>query len=313
MNENCEVVILCGADSPERDVSIRSGLHAKELLEAKMEVRLFELGTNELPHGLDPRRSIIFPLIHGNFGEDGGLQRLLDDAGFTYVGSGADSMEITINKARTKDLVSTVAVPVLAQHTFDWSKKNDMPFGEICRLLDSGGKLFLKPNRGGSSIRCSPCRDEAQWRMALEESVDDGDWIVEPYCLGGRDVTVAVLHGHAIAVMEITHGENFFDYDAKYSVGMAKHICPAPVGEKIAKQLRGHAERAFSICKCRDWARVDFIIGDSGVFFLELNAIPGFTRTSLYPDCAKGAGMTPAQCLEKLLEPALLRHGNRWQ
>jgi D-alanine-D-alanine ligase len=312
LSENREVVILCGAESSERDVSIRSGLHAKELLDGKIDVRLVTLDRNELPDHLNPSRAIIFPLVHGAFGEDGKLQKLLDDEGFVYVGSGADSMEITINKARAKDLVAAVAVPTLPHHLFNWTRKNELPFDELCRCMGCGGKLFLKPNCGGSSINCAPCCDGAQWSMALDTKVLCGDWLAEPYCLGCKDITVAILHGHAIAVMEVSHGCNFFDYDAKYSAGAAKHICPAQVGEDVIEQLRSYSERAFSVCKCRDWARVDFIVGADGVFFLEVNAIPGFTKTSLYPDCAIGAGMSPTQCLMKLLEPALERHRKRY-
>jgi D-alanine-D-alanine ligase len=277
-----------------------------------MNVRLVELARNALPSDLDPRRSVIFPLVHGDFGEDGRLQRFLDDGGFVYVGSGGDAMEITINKARTKELVSTVSIATLPHHLFAWTEKNDLSFGEICSSLDSGGKLFLKPNCGGSSIGCTPCSNGAQWRMALENDVNGGDWLAEPYCLGGRDITVAILHGRAIAVMEVVHEKKFFDYDAKYSPGAAKHICPAEIGEDTAKLLRDHSEIAFSVCKCRDWARVDFILCGGEAFFLEMNAIAGFTETSLYPDCAVAAGMTPSQCLVELIDAAMRRHGDRY-
>jgi D-alanine-D-alanine ligase len=310
LNANHEVLILSGAISSEREVSLRSGQNAYRLLADLLPVRLCELADSELPPGLDPRRTVIFPLVHGEFGEDGHLQALLDRDGFVYVGSGKDSMELTINKARTKERVTAGDIPTLPHFTFSVAEKEKLSFEKACGSVGAA-ELFLKPNDRGSSIHCYPCVDEESWIRALAD-VEEGQWIVEPLCRG-RDVTVALLHGKALSALEVSHGGNFLDYQAKYSVGAAEHLCPAPIGGVLTARLRNYAERAFSLCDCRDWARVDFLLRpDGAIFFLEVNGIPGFTETSFFPDCAAGAGISPAECLQKLIGPTLERHRYRY-
>jgi D-alanine-D-alanine ligase len=308
LSQNCEILILSGAISSEREVSLRSGRNAYELLVPHMPVRLIELQRNELPDGLDPCHCVIFPLIHGEFGEDGQLQALLEGKGFVYVGSSKDAMELSISKMCTKERVAAGGIPVLAHCAIDGAKAKGLSFEEICRLLDSD-HIFLKPNGKGSSIQCFPCVDADRWASAVAQ-VDSGLWIAEVF-FPGRDLTVAVLHGRALPVLEALHGGEFLDYDSKYSVGTSGHVCPAEIGGDLEERLRNYAERAFAICGCRDWARVDFLLRSDGcIFFLELNGTPGFTKTSYFPDCAIGSGISPAECLMQLVQPALERHRN---
>jgi D-alanine-D-alanine ligase len=310
LKDAVKVVILSGAISEERDVSLRSGRRAHRILAQHFPTCLIELESNSLPKDLDPRRALIFPLIHGNFGEDGHLQRLLEVDGFIYVGSGIPSMELTINKTLTKNCVAEGGVPVLPQIAFSARKPMEFSFGDLCQRIGAR-ELFLKPNDKGSSLQCYPCRNATQLAEALE-NVRDGEWVIEALCRG-RDLTVGVLHGRALAAVEIRHGDGFFDYDAKYTAGRAEHIVPATIGEDLAFRMRFLAERSFALCHCRDWARVDFILREDGEpFFLELNSIPGFTDTSLFPDSATGCGISPEDCLCALVRGAMERHRQRF-
>ncbi|MDR1436049.1 MAG: hypothetical protein LBI39_02480 [Puniceicoccales bacterium] len=307
MRENCEVVILCGANSPERSVSLRSGRNVAALLKGIMPLRLIELQENIMPTDLDPRRSIIFPLVHGDFGEDGKLQKMLDGGNFVYIGSGNESMELTIDKARTKNLLASFAIPTLPHRTFRWNGTCDVSLEKI--FNDIGGGLFFKPNCGGSSIDCFRCDEVGRCASTLEKIGRRVEWIVEPFCGECVDITVALLHGKALAAMMLRHSGDFLDFNGKYSADGAKHLCPAPIGDALTEQLFSCAERAFLLCGCRDWARVDFLLDGSGdFFFLEVNGVPGFTETSFFPDCAIASDLGAVECLKSLLEPALRRH-----
>jgi D-alanine-D-alanine ligase len=296
-----EVVILSGAVSGERDVSLRSGRRVFSELDGQLPRRLVELEKNALPGGLDPARSVVFPLVHGDFGEDGQLQRLLEERNLSYVGSGSESMELTIRKGRTKERVRRVGVPVLPSLAFSAGSRPPS-FSRLCEIL-SAPALFLKPDALGSSLFCRPIRGEGEWEEALG-GCRSGDWLVEPLCRG-REFTVGLLGDRPLAVLEIVHGQDFLSYAGKYAAGGARHLCPAPVGMGLESSLKELARLAFTACGCRDWARVDLLLdGDGRPYFLEINAIPGFTATSLYPDSALGAGFSPPELLRAIVARA---------
>jgi D-alanine-D-alanine ligase len=310
LNKTIEVIILSGAISGERDVSIRSGQRVYSLIRKYYPARLIVLDDNELPGNLDPRSTLIFPIIHGDFGEDGRLQRLMEIGGFVYVGSDASSMELTVDKALTKNCVAEGCIPVLPHVTFCAQKCNMPSFNDLCQRIGSL-ELFIKPNDKGSSIQCFQCHTAERF-ADFTESVCEGTWIVESLC-PGRDLTVGVLIGRALSVVEICHNAEFLDYDSKYIPGRSQHIAPAPIGADLTSQIMDFAELAFARCKCRDWARVDFLLrNDEKLFFLELNSIPGFTDVSLYPDSAIGCGISPGDCLCALVNEAMKRHRQRF-
>ncbi|MDR0727966.1 MAG: D-alanine--D-alanine ligase [Puniceicoccales bacterium] len=299
-----EVVILCGAVGPEREVSIRSGRHAAKLLSRHYPVRLIELHENKLPDGLNPETDLIFPLIHGDFGEDGQLQRLLDGGGFTYVGSGVECMELTIDKSRTKKVAQSLAIPVLPEIAFEGGKLENFSFADACERLGCS-ELFLKPRNKGSSIGCHRICGEDDWAKYVLP-IADGSWLLEPLC-AGRDLTIGVLQGEPLAILEIMPKHEFFDYQSKYTPDGARHTCPAPLGEPLTQTIGKHAREIFRACNCRDWCRIDFLFGNDGkVYFLEVNTIPGFTDGSLYPECALGAAIAPGEVLCKIIAPAAL-------
>ncbi|MDR2340944.1 MAG: hypothetical protein LBD72_01240 [Puniceicoccales bacterium] len=300
-----EVVVLCGAVSPEREVSIRSGHHVAKLLSRHYSVRLIELDENRLPAGLNQETDLIFPLTHGDFGEDGCLQRLLDGAGFTYVGSGAESMELTIDKSRTKKVAQNCAIPVLPEIAFEGGKLENFSFADACKRLGCSA-LFLKPRNKGSSIGCHRICGEDDWAKHVLP-IADGLWLLEPLCTG-RDLTVGMLHGEPLAILEIVPRYEFFDYNSKYTPNGARHICPAPIGETQTRAIGNYAREIFRACSCRDWCRIDFLLGNGGeAYFLEVNTIPGFTGGSLYPESALGASIATNEVLCKIITPALYR------
>jgi D-alanine-D-alanine ligase len=304
-SKSFEIVVLCGAISPEREVSIRSGHNVARLLSRHYPIRLIELNENKLPPGLDPEPALIFPLIHGDFGEDGQLQRLLDGGGFTYVGTGVEGMELTIDKSRAKKRVQNCSIPVLPEIAFAGGELGDFTFASACERLGCP-KLFLKPRDRGSSIGCHRICNEDDWARHVL-TVGSGLWLLEPLC-AGKDLTIGMLQGEPLAILEITPAHEFFDYESKYTPDGARHICPAPLEDALTRMIGNYAREIFRACHCRDWCRIDFLMDDTGkIYFLEVNTIPGFTEGSLYPEGALGAGMAPDEVLCQIIAPALCR------
>jgi D-alanine-D-alanine ligase len=298
-----KVAILCGGgSSSEREVSLRSGRTVFEALRLLADAELFELDEDHLPEGLDPGRSIIFPMIHGEFGEDGRLQALLDGEGFSYCGSGARASCLCMDKGAAKTVVRDLGM-LTAKSCF-YGGQN---FEELWAF--SGGPFVVKPNDRGSSIGVSKIygRDDfvghcLDWRQ--------GKWIVES-CIEGREVTVGILGGAALPVIEIRARDGFYDYRHKYTPGMAEYCVPAPITDEQRQLVQGISEQIFRGCGCRDFARLDFILDNFGrFFFLEINTIPGMTAMSLVPKAAAAAGIPfPELCL-RMLEPAVDREGS---
>lgn len=303
-------VVLCGALSSEREVSLLSGANVASLLSRRAPVRLESLGKNELPANLDPNRDLIFSLVHGEFGEDGQLQSLLESGGFSFVGSDSSAARLTMDKTRTKIFLESKGIPQLRQHLMRSDELACSPsFFDICSELGTP-RFFVKPNDRGSSLFCFPVESPAVWKNSLEamrSCVAVSDWICEAYC-PGQDLTVGLLHGRALPPLLVQAPSEFLDYGLKYEAGRVKHLCPAPIGDELLDQVSRLAEKIFDLAGCRDWARVDFRFSpDRSIHFLEVNTTPGFTATSFFPDIARAAGFTTEEVCWEILGPALKR------
>ena len=296
------IAVLAGGTSAERDVSIGSGRASALALARSFPTRLFELTADAVPAGLDPRRHVVFSTLHGTFGEDGGMQRLLDAAGVVYAGCDAASSELTMDKTRTKDAAATRGVRVADAVRFTADQK---PTAEtvVARL---GENVVVKPNNEGSSVGLSVIGSRAELSAKLA-TITHGSWLIERRIIG-RELSVGVLGGKAMGVVEIRPKSGVYDYTSKYTKGMTEYFAPAPLDAATTAQVQAAAEAAFAACGCRDYARVDFILPAQGdAFLLEINTLPGMKETSLLPMSARCAGMDFTGLVRELVRPALLR------
>jgi D-alanine-D-alanine ligase len=292
-------VVLAGGVSSEREVSLGSGLACAVALSQYLPTRLVDVTTAALPPGLDPERDVIFPTLHGDFGEDGGVQRLLTEAGLEFAGSEAESSELTFDKERTKEVARAEQVKVAAGCTFSGTAKPSA--AELVAQL--GEAVVLKPQCGGSSVGLSICPDEASLARALAE-VEEGRWLAEA-CVRGREVTVGILGDRALPVVEIVPKAGVFDYEAKYTKGMTDYLTPAPLPEALAMALQEEALRLYRVCGCRDFARIDFMITpENDRILLEINTLPGMKETSLLPMGARCAGIDFSSLVREMIAPA---------
>jgi D-alanine-D-alanine ligase len=296
------IAVLFGGVSAEREVSLGSGRAVAAALARSFPTRLFDVTARALPAGLDPARHVVFSTLHGTFGEDGGMQRLLDEAGVHYGGCDAAASALTMDKTRTKETVAAAGVRVAAGRRFEASAKPTAD--ELSAAL--GSEVVLKPNAEGSSVGLALLSGRDELAAALA-GIAAGEWLAEAR-LRGRELSVGVLRGRALGVVEIRPRSGVYDFTSKYTKGMTEYLAPAPLDEDVTQRVRTAAETAFAACGCRDYARVDFILSASGeAFLLEINTLPGMKETSLLPMSAGCAGRDFTALVREMIEPALQR------
>lgn len=297
------IAVLCGGTSSEREVSLGSGKASALALACSFPTRLFVVDRDALPEGLDSRRHVVFSTLHGTFGEDGGMQRLLDAAGIHYAGCDAAASERCFDKPRTKAAVASAGVTVCPGRTFRAPEATPLAADLIANV---GTDLVFKPACNGSSVGLQFIDNAAQLEKALPQ-LPPGDWLVERR-VRGRELTVGVLHGQAMGVIEIVPREGKFDYEAKYTKGMTQYLNPAPLTPELTRAAQSAAATAFKAAGCRDYARIDFMLSAQGeLFFLEINTLPGMKDTSLLPMSAQSAGLDFKGLVRELVTPALER------
>ena len=300
------IVVLCGGTSPEREVSLGSGKASAVALARSYPTRLVDVQSDALPPGLDPRRDVVFSTLHGIFGEDGGMQRILDQAGVQYAGCDAASSAVTFDKERTKQTVAAAGVRVAPGMVFSAASKPTV--AELVGRL--GSSLVLKPRASGSSVGLAMCDDPAAVEAALAR-LHEGEWLAEQL-IRGREITVGLLNGKAMGVVEVVPDSGVFDYTSKYTKGLTRYLAPAPLTPELTAEAQRAAEAAFAACGCRDYARIDFMIsGKNELFLLEINTLPGMKETSLLPMSARCAGFDFTALVRELVAPALQRFQGR--
>ena len=296
------IAVLCGGTSAEREVSLGSGMACAVALARSFPTRMFCSDADALPEELDPRQHVVFSTLHGTFGEDGGMQRLLDRAGVHYAGCAAAASELTMDKARTKQVAAAHGVAG-APGIFFTAGRGPTADDIIARL---GENLVVKPNAEGSSVGLSLVKSRDELVAALTR-ISAGEWLVERRIVG-RELSVGVLGGRAMGVVEIRPKSGVYDYASKYTKGLTEYLAPAPLEETVRGQVAVAAETAFAACGCRDYARVDFMLSaENELYLLEINTLPGMKETSLLPMSARCAGLDFTELVREMVAPALQR------
>lgn len=239
---------------------------------------------------------IAFLALHGEEGENGKLQALLDMYGIRYTGSGYLGSAIAMNKSISKTMLRAAGIPVPPGTTF---KK-----GDVCD--DVGFPCVVKPCSGGSSVGTTIVQDEEQYVVALDAAFRYEDSVIAERFIKGRELTVGVIDGKAMPVIEIIPKSGFYDYKNKYQPGLTEEICPAPISDEATCRVQDLAERVFHALKVDAYCRVDFIMEDDGdIYCLEANTLPGMTPTSLIPQMGAAMGMDYGTLCEKLIAASM--------
>ena len=270
---------------------------SEEIEEIKKSGREF-FGPNVLK--LCKLADIVFLALHGTCGEDGRVQAAFDLLGIPYTGAGYLSSAIAMDKDLTKRLVSEYVI------TPQWRTVRYTE-GDIARLV-SETKLpcVVKPVANGSSVGVSIAHTGAELKKALEECLQFGAQVVLEQYISGREIQVGIIAGKALPSIEIIPKTGFYDYANKYQAGAAEEICPSPIPEDWEMRVRTATETVYRLIGLSVYSRADFIVTPDGTpYFLEINTLPGMTKTSLLPQEAAAVGIGYEELCEKIVEESL--------
>ena len=252
----------------------------------------------------DPRLDgldLVFLALHGGAGEDGRLQALLELRGIPYTGTGVLGSAVAMDKDLTKRLLRQAGVP-----TADWLMA---PASAADIDASFGWPVVVKPSKQGSTVGLSLVREPGGLPAAIDEALRHDDEVMIERFVPGRELTVGILEGEALAVGEILlHRGEIFDYEAKYQAGGATEVFPAALTAEQTAEAQALAARAAVALKLRDYSRVDFRLDPQGRWWcLEVNTLPGMTATSLLPQSAAACGIPFAELCERICHAALRR------
>jgi len=291
------IAVLMGGPGSEREVSLATGRGVAKALRS-LGSDVIELDVRDENFVLPADVELAFLSIHGTFGEDGKLQRLLESRNVPYTGDGVEGTETAIDKIRTKEKFREHGVA-----TPPWEVINAKQRPTI------GLPLVIKPPREGSTVGIVIVKEQNQLDPALAEAAKyDRTLLIEKF-VSGRELTIGILGDRALPILEIIPKGGFYDFNNKYPFlnpqagGAATHVCPAKIDAGKTKEIRELALRAFRSLGLEVYARVDVILSDSGeAFVLEANTIPGMTEASLLPEAAAAAGINYVDLCLRIIE-----------
>ena len=298
-----KVAVLAGGIGSEREVSIQSGqCVAGALKEAGFEVVTADIGPDYLEILDDTSIDVFFPALHGEFGEDGRLQQILEDRSLLYAGSGPAASRLAFDKMASKILFEDAGVSTPAAIEFDDQTNIELLEEQLLRLA---GRYVVKPIRQGSSVGVSIVSTPAEAIDAARRTLSEfGDCMIEEF-VPGREVTVGILHGRALPIIEVRPKSGFYDYHAKYFDEQTQYLFDTVTDTATAENLSRDAVECFNALGCRHFARVDFLLTDDQIaYVLETNTIPGFTSHSLLPKAAAKAGLSMSELCSNIVEAA---------
>ena len=309
-----KILVLLGGSSSEREVSLSSGGRVAEALRSRGHTV-----TTADPHPdplavLAPARAadVVWLALHGGTGEDGTIQALLDLAGVAYTGSGHLASALAMDKDLSKHLFRAAGVP-----TADWrmvTMRGPAHWREPGFAAEAfaalGSPLVVKPSKQGSTVGLSIVKATEELPAAITEAFRHDDEVMLEAYVPGRELTVAVLGNAALPVGEIIPRHDIYDYECKYTPGMAEELFPAPIPDALRDEAQRLALVAYDALKLRGCARIDFRLDPDGrLFCLEANTLPGMTGTSLVPQAAMAAGIDFPELCERIAVEALRSPG----
>ena len=314
---------------PAAAQALLSGSSTAEPLQLTAGADLVQRSRALSQHGaLSKDLDVVFPVLHGTFGEDGTIQGLFELADIAYVGSGVLGSAAGMDKDVMKKLFASAGLPQTPYVSLLRSQWQNTP-ARCTKQIEAalGYPLFTKPANAGSSVGISKVHDRSELSAAMDVAASFDRKIVIEQGVGGpgvkpRELEVAVLGNdspEASVVGEIVPGAEFYDYDTKYHSDDSIPIIPAPLTGAQSKQIRAMAIEAFRACECSGLARVDFLMeparkgSQPSIYLNELNTMPGFTSISMYPKLWKATGLPYKQLIDRLIQLALERHREKLQ
>jgi len=296
-----KIGVLMGGLSAEREVSLQSGTAMADALRARG-YRTVEIDVDRNLPAVLAREGVDIAVnaLHGRFGEDGCVQGVLELMGIPYTGSGVMASALAMNKIFAKQLFAAAGLSV--------ARCVMVRRGASCNLAEVPFSLpvVVKPSREGSSVGITIVKADEELAPALELAHRyDSEALVEEF-ISGREIQVGILEDEAIGAIEIVPKNEFYDFEAKYTVGGAEHIIPPRISEVCLERALESGKKAHLTLGCSGYSRVDLLVHECGIcYVLEVNTLPGMTATSLLPEIAQAAGIGFGELVERILATAL--------
>ena len=295
-----KIGVLAGGASNEREISLKSGNAVLSALKKKgLNVHLIDVDPSSFHLDVEVSRiDVAFIALHGEFGEDGTVQNMLDEKGVAYTGSGPGSSRSALDKIASKKVFIEAGLLVPGYDVVD--KNDDIDYTGI------GLPCVIKPQYEGSSIGLTVVNDPEEIPAAIERAFRCGERIMIEDFIPGREITVGILGDMPLEVIEIKPDGGVYDFKAKYQSSITEYIVPAELEENVAVKAKEAALKAHQALGCKGLSRADFRLGSNGdIFILEVNTIPGMTEKSLLPMAAKACGIEFGDLCVKILENAI--------
>jgi len=296
--------VLMGGVSQEREVSLKTGKAVVAALEEKgHRVVPIDITAEDIAPVVEAGVEAVFIALHGRFGEDGGVQGLLENAGIPYTGSNSRASRAGMDKMASKCFFITHDVPTppfrLTTAMQRWSQIEEA-------VNEVGLPLVVKPLRQGSSIGVSIARTKEDAAIALAKAFRYGHQAMLERHIAGREFAVGILDGHSLPVIELRTKQPFFNYHAKYRDNGTEFITTPDLAPAICEKIQAIALAAHDAIDCRHFSRVDMMMeNDGSIYVLEVNTIPGLTERSLFPLAARTAGVSFPDLCDRILRAAL--------
>jgi len=320
------VAVLGGGRSSEHEVSLASAASvASGLEQAGHRVTRIEIGRDgvwrrdgvELSltpgRGLDDA-DVVFPVLHGPFGEDGSVQGLLESLDVAYVGAGVKASAVCMDKVLFKELMACAGIPQVDYRAVTETRFGERPEAVLAELAELGLPVFVKPARLGSSVGIARVAEAGSLRAALQVAFEHDPLAIVETAAPGVEVECSVLgNGSPVAsqpgeILLAAGEQGWYDYDAKYTPGGMQLVVPARISDSAREQVRELAVEVFGLSSCTGLARVDFFVDGERVLVNELNTMPGFTETSVYGALFAASGVSFPELVDQLVGLALERH-----
>jgi D-alanine-D-alanine ligase len=314
------VAVIYGGRSGEHEVSLQSAESVIAALDPeRYEVQRFLVSKEGrwkpraiLPEpGANPGIDVVFPVIHGTFGEDGSMQGLLELADLPYVGAGVLGSAVSMDKDVMKRLMRERDLPVV---DYLVTSRGVSEVEKICKRL--AFPVFVKPANSGSSVGISKAKNCEELKAALELAGQFDRKILVERGVAGREFECAVLgNAHPVASLpcEILPSRDFYDYEDKYLLGKSRYVLPAELTPEQTREIQRLAIACYEAVECEGMARVDFFLEEANGKMLinEINTIPGFVSISMYPKMWEASGLPYPKLIDRLIELAIERHRER--
>ena len=300
-----KIAVLMGGPGSEREVSLATGRGVAKALRS-LGAEVVEIDVRDENFKLSDDVDLAFITIHGTFGEDGRIQKILERRGTAYTGDGWSESESAFDKVRTKEKFREHGVPTPQWEVIHPRQRPTIPL-----------PIVVKPPREGSTVGVVIVKNETALESAIgEASKYDRELLIEKF-VPGRELTIGILGDQALPIIEIVPKGGFYDFNNKYPFlnpeagGGAEHVCPANIDGEKTKEIQQLALRAFRAADLQVYGRVDVILSDSGeAFVLEVNTIPGMTEASLLPEAAAAAGIAYVDLCARIIALSRLRQSS---